>query len=116
MQAAGMSQRVCGFMRSYKKDSVLVAVPRFTTALTESGAFPLGTATWGTENLRLPRGAHRKWTNVLTGERIELRSRSKRLRSATSLVNSQWHCFFLLPESRGFARERHSRDRLTKRL
>ena len=37
-----MAQHVCAFLRTYKKESVLVAVPRFTTVLTEPGEFPVG--------------------------------------------------------------------------
>jgi len=71
-----MLPHVCAFMRSYKREKVLVAVPRFTTAVTEKGRFPLGRSIWRNSSLSLPRGAARSWTNVLTGERVPSRSRS----------------------------------------
>lgn len=70
-------QHVCAFMRTYKKQSVLVAVPRFTTALTSSGEFPLGARAWRNNRLGLPVGAARRWKNIFTGERIEIQGRSR---------------------------------------
>jgi (1->4)-alpha-D-glucan 1-alpha-D-glucosylmutase len=66
-----MLQHVCALMRSYKKESVLVAVPRFTTALTKPGEFPLGVGVWRKNRLELPARSARAWSNILTGERIK---------------------------------------------
>jgi (1->4)-alpha-D-glucan 1-alpha-D-glucosylmutase len=66
-----MHQQVCSFMRTYKKEALLVAVPRFTTKITEAGKFPLGATIWGTGRLNLPAGRARRWANVLTGEHLE---------------------------------------------
>jgi (1->4)-alpha-D-glucan 1-alpha-D-glucosylmutase len=66
-----MVQHVCAFMRTYKKESVLVAVPRFTTAIAEPGEFPLGSRTWKKNGLGLPPRSARQWKHVLTGERIK---------------------------------------------
>jgi (1->4)-alpha-D-glucan 1-alpha-D-glucosylmutase len=66
-----MSQHVCAFMRTYKGESVLVAVPRFTTALTARGEFPLRIRIWRKHRLELPRGRARTWSNILTGERLK---------------------------------------------
>ncbi len=74
-----MFPHVCAFMRGYKREKVLVAVPRFTTALTERGRFPLGLSIWRKTSLQLPRAAARSWTNVLTGERVQPRSRSNHI-------------------------------------
>src|SRR4029077_3223918 len=74
-----MSQHVCAFMRSYKKESLLVAVPRFTTAIAEPGEFPLGAKTWRKSGLRLPPGAARQWKQVLTGERLKCGAGSRTL-------------------------------------
>jgi (1->4)-alpha-D-glucan 1-alpha-D-glucosylmutase len=74
-----MLPHVCAFMRGYKREKVLVAVPRFTTALTERGRFPLGLSIWRKTSLQLPRAAARSWTNVLTGERVQPRSRSNHI-------------------------------------
>ncbi len=52
-----MFQHVCAFMRIYKRESLLVAVPRFTTAITESGRFPVGASIWHKHGLTLPRGS-----------------------------------------------------------
>jgi (1->4)-alpha-D-glucan 1-alpha-D-glucosylmutase len=62
-------QNVCAFLRTYKKESLLVAVPRFTTAITAPGKFPLGVKTWRKNKLKLPAGAARQWNNILTSER-----------------------------------------------
>jgi (1->4)-alpha-D-glucan 1-alpha-D-glucosylmutase len=70
-------QHVCAFMRTYRRQSVLVAVPRFTTALTSSGEFPLGAKAWRKNRLGLPPGAARRWKNIFTGERIETEGRSR---------------------------------------
>src|ERR1700676_419027 len=72
-------QHVCAFMRTYRRQSVLVAVPRFTTALTSSGEFPLGAKAWRKNRLGLPRGTARRWKNVFTGERIETEGRSREI-------------------------------------
>lgn len=74
-----MVQHVCAFLRTYKKESVLAAVPRFTTALTEPGEFPLGAKTWRKSMLGLPSGAPRQWKHVLTGERLNGETRSRTL-------------------------------------
>jgi (1->4)-alpha-D-glucan 1-alpha-D-glucosylmutase len=66
-----MVQHVCAFLRTYKKESVLVAVPRFTTAITHTGEFPLGPRTWRKNGLGLPPRSPRQWKHVLTGERIK---------------------------------------------
>ena len=70
-------QHVCAFMRTYKRQSVLVAVPRFTTALTRSGEFPLGARAWRKNRLGLPAGTARQWNNIFTGEHIETEGRSR---------------------------------------
>jgi (1->4)-alpha-D-glucan 1-alpha-D-glucosylmutase len=72
-------QNVCAFMRTYRRQSVLVAVPRFTTALTSSGEFPLGAKAWRTNRLGLPPGTARRWKNIFTGERIETQGRSREI-------------------------------------
>jgi len=72
-------QHVCAFMRTYRRHSVLVAVPRFTTALTSSGEFPLGAKAWRKNRLGLPPGAARRWKNIFTGERIETEGRSREI-------------------------------------
>jgi (1->4)-alpha-D-glucan 1-alpha-D-glucosylmutase len=64
-------EHVCAFMRAYKRDALLVAVPRFTTAIAEAGKFPVGTSIWGKSRLDLPAGRERRWANVLTGEQIK---------------------------------------------
>lgn len=72
-----MRRHVCAFMRTFKEETVLVAAPRFTTAITAQGQFPLGVRTWRKNRLELPRGAARQWSNILTGERIKLEASSR---------------------------------------
>jgi (1->4)-alpha-D-glucan 1-alpha-D-glucosylmutase len=74
-----ISEHVCAFMRTYKRQGVLVAVPRFTTALTPSGEFPLGAKTWRKNRLALPPGAAKRWKNIFTGERIEAQGKSREI-------------------------------------
>ncbi len=56
-----------------------MAVPRFTTAITEPGEFPLGAKTWRKSELALPAGAPRQWKQVLTGDRLKCEARSRTL-------------------------------------
>ena len=74
-----MFPHVCAFMRGHKREKVLVAVPRFATALTERGRFPLGLGIWRKTSLQLPRATVRSWTNVLSGERVQPGSRSNHI-------------------------------------
>jgi len=67
-----MFQHVCAFMRAYKRERILVAVPRFTTAITETGEFPMGAAVWRKNGIQLPTRTARNWKNILTGEEIKL--------------------------------------------
>jgi (1->4)-alpha-D-glucan 1-alpha-D-glucosylmutase len=67
---------VCAFMRTYKRERVLVAVPRFTTAITASGEFPLGARAWRKNALELPSKIIPHWNNILTGEEIRFRAGS----------------------------------------
>jgi (1->4)-alpha-D-glucan 1-alpha-D-glucosylmutase len=78
-----MRQHVCAFLRTYKEESILVAVPRFTTAITARGQFPLGASSWRKNKVELPRGAARQWNNIFTGERIELEASSQRILLST---------------------------------
>ena len=77
--SARISQHVCGFLRTHKKEALLVAVPRFTTALVEPAEFPLGAKVWRKNALTLPRGTARQWCNVFTGERIKLGAGSRQI-------------------------------------
>lgn len=69
--SGGMREHVCAFLRTHKKESILVAVPRFSSALTSPGVFPLGAKIWRRDRLRLPAGRARQWKNVLTGEQVK---------------------------------------------
>ncbi len=66
-----MLQHVCAFMRTYKKERLLVATPRFTTAITAAEEFPLGVKAWRKNRLQLPAGTGRQWENILTGEGVK---------------------------------------------
>jgi (1->4)-alpha-D-glucan 1-alpha-D-glucosylmutase len=56
-------RNVCAFARG---GEVLVAVPRFITALVKPGTFPLGDA-WTTDKLACPG----RWRNIFTGDELE---------------------------------------------
>jgi (1->4)-alpha-D-glucan 1-alpha-D-glucosylmutase len=72
-------QHVCAFLRTYKKERLLVAVPRFTTTITAAGEFPLGVRVWRKNGLELPRGTARVWKNIFTGEQIKPRAGSREI-------------------------------------
>lgn len=69
---AGMREHVCAFLRTYKKEALVVAAPRFTTALTSAGEFPTGTRTWRKNKLRFTQRLKSQWCNVVTGEKLTL--------------------------------------------
>jgi (1->4)-alpha-D-glucan 1-alpha-D-glucosylmutase len=68
----GMRQHVCAFLRRYKRATLLVAVPRFTTAIKPAGEFCVGARVWRKNKLHLAPGMSRHWRNVITGEKIKL--------------------------------------------
>ena len=57
---------VCAFIRRYKDDAVLVAVPRLIASLVKPGTFPIGDV-WSDASL----GASGKWRNLFTGDEHE---------------------------------------------
>jgi (1->4)-alpha-D-glucan 1-alpha-D-glucosylmutase len=77
LQASGNESRhICGFARHKGAGWVVVVVPRFLTALVDSGEFPLREKVWGRSMLRLPKEAPGEWLNVLTGETLDARRSS----------------------------------------
>lgn len=65
-------QSVFAFVRNREDDCLIVVVPRLIRALTHAGEFPLGEL-WGTTAVNIPCSAHDEWTNLLTGEKANLR-------------------------------------------
>jgi (1->4)-alpha-D-glucan 1-alpha-D-glucosylmutase len=67
---------LCSFARHWRGVWVVTVVPRLTTKLVESGAFPIGGAVWGKNALVLPRKAPAEWTNLFTGQVVRASRRS----------------------------------------
>ena len=59
------------FQRSLENCTVVVVVPRLTSALSKPGIFPLGEASWEKTALILPKGAPARLKGVLAGTDIE---------------------------------------------
>ncbi len=79
----GMREHVCAFLRTYHKETLLVAVPRFTTAIKPVGEFPVGARAWRKNTLRLATGMRRHWSNVITDEEIKLGGGSREILLST---------------------------------
>jgi len=69
------SEHVVAFSRQRGRSWTVAAVPRFTLRLTGPKIPPVGAGAWGSGTLALPARAPQRWVNVLTGERIGLRTR-----------------------------------------
>ncbi len=71
LKAAGQKgENVCAFLRNAGKSWALIAVPRFTTRLTNGVSAPLGKSAWGSSALPLEDRVPRVWKNTLTGETV----------------------------------------------
>lgn len=65
------AEHVFAYTRSGGGETVVVAVPRQTVALTGGRSFPVGADVWADTVLRIPgESADRTWVNVFTGERL----------------------------------------------
>jgi (1->4)-alpha-D-glucan 1-alpha-D-glucosylmutase len=72
VQADGAHKlNVYSFCRVHDGRWILVAVPRFTTRLCTQGKFPIGEAIWQDTQIILPKNAPKRWSNVLSNERLE---------------------------------------------
>ncbi len=60
------SPNVCAFVRRYRDDAVLVAVPRFIVSFVKPGTFPIGDV-WGDASL----GVSGRWRDLFTGDEHE---------------------------------------------
>jgi (1->4)-alpha-D-glucan 1-alpha-D-glucosylmutase len=69
---------VVAFSRSKGDQWVLVAVPRLTARMAAPG--PLGKRAWGESFLDIPQQAPRSWTNIFTGETLEVLCTSEQKR------------------------------------
>jgi len=66
---------VCAFMRSHKRDCVVVVAPLQSLAIAGAGRLPLGAEIWGNEAITLPPGSPRSLENVLTREKVSVADR-----------------------------------------
>jgi (1->4)-alpha-D-glucan 1-alpha-D-glucosylmutase len=69
--AGSRAAHVVAFARRSGRTWGLTLVPRFISAVVESGADPLGCGVWGDTVCRLPPGVPRSWTDAFTTSRIE---------------------------------------------
>lgn len=74
-----MRQHVCCFMRHYKNERALIAVPLLASRMVEEGKPAFADAAWAGTRLDLGSKAPRHWSNVLTGDRIEASKLNGRL-------------------------------------
>jgi (1->4)-alpha-D-glucan 1-alpha-D-glucosylmutase len=65
-----LENHVIAFARRLHNQWCVVAVPRLLATLTPAGSPPLGENVWHDTQIHLPSNAPRKWTNVLTGEKL----------------------------------------------
>ncbi|MGV8074150.1 MAG: malto-oligosyltrehalose synthase [Syntrophobacteraceae bacterium] len=63
---------VVALARRHEHSWAIAVVPRLLTRLVSPSAYPLGEEIWRNTHLLLPKGAPLSWTNVLTGERIDV--------------------------------------------
>ena len=63
---------VCAFLRRAKHAWAVTTVPRLLTGLVPFGRAPIGHKIWTSNHLVLPTEAPKNWTNVLTGEKLEV--------------------------------------------
>jgi (1->4)-alpha-D-glucan 1-alpha-D-glucosylmutase len=66
-------EHICAFIRSYREDQALVAVPRFFTKFSMAGMMPIGEQVWGNGRILLPESAPKNWLNALTGNTLQAR-------------------------------------------
>ena len=73
LTAEGPKQEcVFGFARRYRGEWGTVIAPRFTTRLVDQNRLPVGKEVWDDTHVLLPKGAPRRWVNVLTDEKVEV--------------------------------------------
>lgn len=65
------SRHVLAYAREAGGSWCVVAVPRFVTALVETGLDPLGEAVWGATAVELPGDAPRSWHNPFTRQELQ---------------------------------------------
>ncbi len=72
LRAAGThADHVIAFVRRFRSEWCLVAVPRLCASLSRAGSAPLGARIWKRTHIHLPPSAPSSWTNILTGESLE---------------------------------------------
>lgn len=64
-------ENVIAFLRHWRNNWAVIAVPRLSTKLVQPRSFPLGKEIWGWDRLILPEDAPGTWQNGFTGETIE---------------------------------------------
>jgi (1->4)-alpha-D-glucan 1-alpha-D-glucosylmutase len=81
--AAGSQQDHVIALARHPGDTWIIAVaPRLPSRMSKVGEFPLGKPVWETSELICPTDAPRTWSNVFTGERLEVNPTSGHLRLA----------------------------------
>ncbi len=65
-------ERVCAFIRRKGDDWALVAAPRLVAKLVGPDNFLSVRGIWGGDSLFLPQNSPRRWSNIFTGETLEV--------------------------------------------
>ncbi|HEX6005943.1 MAG TPA: malto-oligosyltrehalose synthase [Burkholderiales bacterium] len=71
----GHAERVCAFARANGDEAAIVVVPRLVGSLVDQFSAPLGTAAWGSTAMACSRQLRGAYTNVYTGEVLEIGER-----------------------------------------
>lgn len=77
---------VVALARQHGDTWIIAVAPRLPSRLCEVSAFPLGERVWEASELSLPHDAPRRWSNVFTGESLEVMSTSGGLRLSELLL------------------------------
>ncbi|MFH1724311.1 MAG: malto-oligosyltrehalose synthase [Elusimicrobiota bacterium] len=71
LQASGRAGNVVAFARRRGTQWCVAIAPRMFAALVGAGELPLGDRVWGDARLELPQPAPARWTDAVTGSRLE---------------------------------------------
>jgi (1->4)-alpha-D-glucan 1-alpha-D-glucosylmutase len=86
--SGAQSDAVIAFSRSYDGTEVLVAASRWFARLGGANALPVGAAAWSDTRIDVPSAG--AWSNVLTGERVQLDEQQPVLALAEAFATMPW--------------------------
>jgi (1->4)-alpha-D-glucan 1-alpha-D-glucosylmutase len=86
MATGAKRDHVVALARHHGDTWIIAVAPRLLSRLCEVDAFPLGERVWEAGEIILPHDAPRRWSNVFTGESLEVTSAASGLRLADLLL------------------------------